>query len=255
MKTTFVTGFSASGFQMYGERMVRSFDQFNDAGFELMVYATDVTKNQKIYESLWLKHILTYHQEDIVGLNEFLDMYKGSSTVAGKGAFDKWNDKERRAKYSYRFDAYKFCRMVFTMWEAAHTIHNGYMIWLDGDNVVKQQIPEDIAERSLPDDCDYAYLGREPKHTETGFLVFRLPEALPILDAWVAYYKDGMFMDQKEWHSAFLFDRAREQFPDIKGNNFTPGGRGHVIHKCWVGKVFDHLKGARKISGKSPEAR
>ncbi len=248
METTIVTGFSGKGFAEYGLRFLKTFEAFNP-GHRLLLY-TDGTP------ALSSNALEQVEQRSIYDLSSFLSRWEGSKTCSGKAPVPGWNDKEKKNGYSYRFDAWKFCKMVYTMWAAAHRITEPcYMIWLDGDTVVRRDIPKNLAERALPAGYDYAYLGREPKHTETGFLVFRLPEALPILDAWAAFYTSDSFTGQKEWHSAFLFDRAREKFPEIKGYNLTPGGRGHVIHKCWVGSIFDHCKGNRKTRGHSPEAR
>lgn len=243
--TTIVTGFSAAGYVEYGQRFMESFKVHNP-GYELFVFTDGSVP-------LHIEH--HYQQLDIPGLASSLTRWKNALQVHGKAPTDRWNDKERRAGYSYRFDMFKFCKMIYTMWGAAQMVSTEYMIWLDGDTVVRKQLPPDLAERSLPEGFDYAYLGREPKHTETGYLVFRLPEVMPILDAWVGYCNDDSFKLQKEWHSAFLFDRARERFPEINGYNLTPGGRGHVIHKCWVGQYFDHCKGNRKKRGRSPEAK
>lgn len=250
METVIVTGFSGKGFVEYGQRFIDTFLEFN-SGYPLHLYTDGVPE-------LGIDRIEQFEQSDITGLPEFLAEWDHLPMAAGKEPNDKMNAKERKNKYSYRFDAMKFCKMVYTMWFAANKLASKgieYMIWLDGDTVVRREIGTSLAERALPAGFDYAYLGREPKHTETGFLVFRLPDVLPILSAWVAYYKSGTYLFQKEWHSAFLFDRAREQFPEIAGYNLTPGGRGHVIHKCWVGGVFDHCKGNRKSKGRSPEAR
>lgn len=245
MRTTIVTGFSAKGYGEYGRRFMETFAQHN-SGHDLHVYTEDVPL---------LGGCKQFQQGDIPGLNEFIRYAAGVPEAQGKKDNGSWRPKETRAKYSYRFDAFKFCRMVFTMHAAAHHIGEGYMVWLDGDTVVQRAIPEDLAERSLPGRKDYAYLGREPKHTETGYLVFRLPEALPLLNAWAHSYRHRTFLLEEEWHSAYLFDRARERCPGTRGHNLTPGGRGHVIHQCWVGGIFDHQKGARKGMKKSPEAK
>lgn len=253
MQTTIVTGFSGKGYKEYGQRFLDTFEKHNP-GLPLHLYTEDVPPINKL-------NVMQFQQKGIPGLKDFLHAWKGNKAVHGKQDTGWWSPKEQKAKYSYRFDAYKFCKMVFTMWGAATHIlkksnnEDQFMIWLDGDTVVRQGFPKNVATQALNTLCDYAYLGREPKHTETGFLVFRLPDAMPILTAWVDYYRTGSFVDQKEWHSAFLFDRAREQFPTIKGYNLTPGGRGHVIHSCWVGTIFDHTKGNRKRKGRSPEAR
>lgn len=246
MTNSVVTAFSAKGYREYGARMLESWAKYNH-GHHLVLYTQGIKETFLGVEQR--------EQEDIPGFVEFQEKWKDSPLAQGKEPVSgKWKQRELQVGYSYKFDGRKFQKMVAVMWHAAHAQGTGTMIWLDGDNVVRQSLPRDLFERWLPDDCDYAYLGREPKHSETGLVVFRLPEALPILDAWYAYYTQGTFLLEEEWHSAYLFDRARAQFPEIKGNNLTPGGSGHVIHKCEAGKWFDHCKGSRKHKGFSPES-
>jgi len=246
MQTTVVTAFSAEGYEQYGRRLIETYDRFGKA-LPLHVYSQDV-------------HLIggcaqQFPQSVCPGLDLFLAECAQVPEACGRKDQGSWKEKEIKAQYSYRFDAFKFVKMVAVMHAAGHNLGAGYMVWLDGDTVVRKPIPLDLAERSLPKGCDYAYLGREPKHTETGYVVFRLPEALPILDTWVNFYWSWKFLKQTEWHSAYLFDRARGAHPDIKGHNLTPGARGHAIHQCWVGGIFDHCKGKRKAKGRSPEAK
>lgn len=247
MQTTVVTGFSGEGYEEYGRLFMSSFKKHNP-NVPLHIYTDGV-------EDIEEPNVTQFEQSAIKGLSEFLDYAGGNPKFCGKPTHSKCKEKEVKAGYSYRFDAFKFCKMVYTMWAAAHNIGEGYMIWLDGDNVSRQPMPDNMAEISLPNGEMFAYLGREPKHTETGYLAFKLPEALPILDEWMGFYGNLCFQYEKEWHSAFLFDRARERHPSIKGNNLTPGGRGHVMANCWVGEFFMHNKGKRKKQGKSPEAK
>lgn len=256
MDTTIVTGFSAKGYDEYGKRFLSTFCEHNVHAIPLLIYTDGVA-------SLDIDNCTQFQQGDICALACFLDKYENYPITHGKERFDwigsnekaKWSEKEIKAGYSYRYDAYKFCKMVLTMWKALRDVKTEYMIWLDGDTVVRKGLPANLAKRALPNGYDYAYLGREPKHTETGFLVFKVDTMWPIIDAWAAYYHDATFVKEKEWHSAYLFDRARENYPELKGFNLTPGGRGHVIHKCWVGTYLDHCKGNRKRTGRSPEAR
>jgi hypothetical protein len=240
-----VTGFSAAGYKEYGKRLLDSYD----APFPLIVFTDGVEQ---------LEGVEQRDQSDIPGLPEFLARWKTSKAANGREPNEFWKEREYRLGYSFKWDAWKFCKMVFTMWAAAHMLHKRgetKMIWLDGDSVIRRTLPDDLFERAVPADCSFAYLGREPKHSETGFLAFRLPECLPILDSWVAFYAEDTFVDQQETHSAYLFDRAREMHTDIKGHNLTPSGSGHVIHQCWVGQYIDHLKGSRKTRGRSQEAK
>ena len=246
MTNTVVTAFSAKGYHEYGARMLESWAKYNN-GHKLVVYTSDMDQ--------CLPDVEQREQSDIPGFKEFLAKWDGNKAVAGREPIPgRWKQRELQVGYSYKWDSYKFFRMVAVMHHAAHAQGTGIMIWLDGDNVIREKSPHDLFTRWLPDDCAYAYLGREPKHSETGFVVFRLPDALPILDAWYAYYTYGTFLLEDEWHSAYLFDRAREQFPGIKGHNLTPGGSGHVIFQCSVGDWTMHNKGSRKSKGYSPEA-
>lgn len=244
----FVTGFSGKGYEQYGRRFLDSFELHGLQYKDLIVYTHD-------FEDELRPWVTQRQQDEIPGLLEFLEKYSTPETQGRKDPGGKWKLKELANGYSFRFDAHKFCRMVFVMHHAATQCKHEFMVWLDGDTVVRKTIPRALVSRALPNDCAYAYLGRPAKYTETGFLVFRVPEILPILEAWVGYYKTGRFKKEAEWHSAWLFDRARVRFPDIRGHNLTPNGSGHVIHQCWVGSIFDHCKGKRKIRGRSPEAK
>jgi hypothetical protein len=242
-----ITGFSDKGYNEYGWRLIDSYKKFNN-GYEMIAYTHGI-------KDTLAPSVRQREQDDIPGLMDFLNSHGTKPEVQGRADFEnRWKPKEKASGYSFRFDAYKFCRMVFTMRNAAYLCEKEYMVWLDGDTVIQKAIPTGFEQRALPDDCQYAFLGRPKKYTETGFLVFRIPEALPLLDAWANFYTRGTFLRESEWHSAWLFDRARERTPDIRGHNLTPDGHGHPIHQCWVGTIFDHCKGNRKLKGRSPEA-
>jgi hypothetical protein len=243
-----VTGFSDKGYAEYGHRFLDSYEKFGIHYRDLIVYTHGIKEQVRPW-------VTQREQNEIPGLLEFLDKYSNPTTQGRKDPDGRWKLKELANGYSFRFDAHKFCRMVFVMHHAATQCKYDHMVWLDGDTVVRKIIPPALISRALPKDCVYSYLGRPSKYTETGFLVFKVPEILPILEAWVGYYKTGRFLKESEWHSAWLFDRARIRYPDLRGHNLTPNGSGHVIHQCWVGTIFDHCKGKRKRRGRSPEAK
>lgn len=246
MTNIVVTAFSAAGYKEYGARMLESWALHNN-GHNLIVYTSGMDQV--------LKGVEQRRQEDIPGWLGFIERWKDTKLVQGKEIIPgKWKPRDIQKGYSYKFDALKFFRMSLVMNHAATVQANGKMIWLDGDTVIRQTLPDNLFARYLPGDCAFSYLGREPKHSETGWLIFRLPEALPVLHGWAEYYLTDSFIHEHEYHSAYLFDRAREKLPGIKGHNLTPGGEGHVIFKCDVGNYFMHNKGARKSKGFSPEA-
>lgn len=251
MSDRFCTAFHPEGYKAYGHRLVDSYATYNN-GFDLYVYASDL--GSKEYPFDVHGPTIFIEQYAIKELSEFQSRHKKNLEVQGKKDNGLWKDKDRRTGYNYRFDLLKFSKMIYVMWSEAHRDPTGRMVWLDGDCLLRKQLPDDFIDLALPDGYAYSYLGRGKKYSETGFLVFNLPDALPILDEWAGYCTNDTFFREKEQHSAYLFDRAREKHPDIKGYDLTPNGSGHPIYDCFVGEYISHLKGDRKYSGKCSQA-
>lgn len=250
MSDRFCTAFHPDGFRTYGHRLVDSFAKF--AGqWDMFVYASELGNPQ--YPMHFPKNISAIEQFDIPELSEFLDRHASNPHVHGRQPHSCWKPKDIQAGYSYRTDLHKFSRMIYVMWAEAHRDPTGRMVWLDGDCVLRKQLPDDFIDRALPNGEAYAYLGRGKKYSETGFLVFKLPQALPILDEWANFCTSDSFLEQKEQHSAYLWDRARERHPEIKGHDLTPNGGGHPIYECYAGEFIHHLKGSRKDRGVCPQ--
>ena len=132
------------------------------------------------------------------------------------------------------------------------------VIWLDGDVVSFADVPETLVDDLVPEDAAVTFLGRGPKHSEIGFLAFRIPLAVPLLQSmWRAYASD-IFLDLGEWHSAYVFDHAR-LFHEKRGmvtHDLTPDGRQHVWWQSELCRWLDHLKGDdRKERGMSGQRR
>jgi len=239
---TVCTGFSQSGYRLYGERFLESFDRHWPRSVDLKVYTeerTEVPRGE--CRSLF----------DIPGCAAFLDRHRGNVAANGREPRPGWSAKDRRAGYCYRFDAWKFCRMAMIPRDAARDLGDGILVWLDADVMTYRDVPEGFVE-GLIGDADVAYLGRVPKHSETGFIAFRLPEARRLIDAYADLYASDTVFDLLEWHSAYAFDQARGA-TGITGRDLTPSGRGHVWFQSPLGQYMDHLKGARKTIGASRE--
>lgn len=251
MSDRFVTAFHPEGFKQYGHRLIESFEQYA-CDFDIHIYASDMSDSR--YSGNIASNAVWHEQFDIQELSSFLYRHKDNDHVHGLKPNSSWKQRDLVAGYNYRFDMHKFSRMIYVMWAEAHRDPSGRMVWLDGDCVLREDLPEDFLNRSLPDGYAYSYLGRAKKYSETGFLVFNLPEVFPILDEWASFCTSDSFLKQPEQHSAFLFDRARELYADIKGYNLTPNGSGHPIYDCFVGEYIMHLKGDRKYKGVCPQA-
>jgi len=254
MTDRFCTAYHPAGFKQYGIKLVESYDKFS-LDLPIHVWASHYMEDPLYhpYSSKDGTKCIYHEQYSIPELRDFQYRYKNNPEVQGKKDNGLWKDKDRRAGYNYRFDLLKFSKMIYVMWAEAHRDPTGRMVWLDGDCLLRKQLPDDFIDRALPEGYAYSYLGRGKKYSETGFLVFDLPQALPILDEWASFCTLDSFLEQPEQHSAFLFDRARERHPDIKGYDLTPNGGGHPIYDTWVGEYIHHLKGSRKDKGFCPQ--
>lgn len=160
-------------------------------------------------------------------------------------------------KYNFRFDAPKWFKMALYAWHGCSLSimdDTDIAVWLDAD-VRFRAVPDADFFRDLVGDYHVAYLGRAPKHSETGCVVFRGFAGLSVAAAWAKCYESGGVLSYKEWHSAYIFDRVRErrEASAVRARNLTPGGRGHVWFQSPLGLWCDHLKGDRKKLGYSPE--
>lgn len=88
---------------------------------------------------------------------------------------------------NYIWNARKFAVKPFVWLDAALALGQGVLVWIDADCVVTARVPTTLASSTLAD-ADVAYLGRGDMHPETGVVVFRLPEARPLLQYCVDLY-------------------------------------------------------------------
>lgn len=246
---TVVTSYGHEGAALYGHRFVAQWWKHWPEKDRLVCYVESEVAEQP-GSRIEMRNLL-----GVSACAAFLARHRGSAAAHGRKPQPVWRQKERDAGYSFRTDAYKFCRKVFAVRDAARFIDDGVLAWLDADVVTTTPVPDDFVE-DLLGSADVAYLGRGRAHSECGFLAFRLPAARPVIETWAALYAtDGVF-SLPEWHDSFVFDVARRACPDVECRDLTPGGSGHVWCRSPLARYLDHLKGdERKRLGYSPELR
>lgn len=246
---TIVTGWSPKGWTEYARRFYETFEEFWPNQVKLIAYGEERPSRPMPrceFRSL----------ESIPGCMAFLQRYRGNAQANGREPAASWKARERQAGYSFRFDAWKFCRQGFIPWHAAQTLETPLMAWLDADVVTYKPVPRGTLEQLLPADKDLAYLGRGAKHSEIGFQLYRLTrerERVTRTYQMLALFKDlyatEAVFDLKEWHSAYCFDHARVVWMGITGghaHNLTPQGRSHVWLQSPLQPWMHHDKGDRK---------
>jgi len=141
----------------------------------------------------------------------------------------------------------------FVWHHAAKRVGRGIVAWLDADTVTTQTVPATIFEEMLGD-ADVAYLGRGQMHPENGCVVFRLPEAMPLVSwcrhaymrTWYRKWTDG-------WTDCHALAAGLRAVPGVRARDLT----SHVHQGEWrswvdafalspLGPYVMHLKGARQ---------
>jgi len=243
MKIEVVTGHYENGYREYGKRCLESFDRHWPANVKLTVY-TEYTFGCPGAE---IRHLY-----DLKEASSFLARHHDNPHAQGRQQKPGtcWKKKDSDAGYNFRFDALKFCKMAFYTADAARRSDADVLIWLDGDVLTFADVPGGFLENVIPDGHTCAFLGREPYHSETGFVAFTRSSAIPRL--WGDMYSSDSVFKLPEWHSAYCFDIARKTSGE-KCHNLTPGGKKHVWFASPLGTFSDHLKGRRKAQGYSNE--
>lgn len=257
---TVITGWSPSGYLEYGQRFAETFDRFWPKDVQLVVYGEEPVPLPRG----------EFRRLDVIpGCMEFLQRHDNPIARGRAPREDlraKWKPKWLQLGYSFRFDAWKFCRQGFIPYHAAGELGLKYSVplgqqrpllcWLDGDVVTHAKVPAGVIEGLLPPGKAVAYLGRGAKHSEIGFQLYDVIKAWPMLEMFSKIYSTDSIFRYKEWHSAYAFDEAREaMLPRELWHDLTPGGEGHVWHQSPLCAFTDHLKGDRKAKGRSHERK
>jgi hypothetical protein len=269
MSLTVCTGWNLAGWHQYGRRFLESFEANwpADVKLEICGERDAMEATSAAAGALEPRREITFRTlAAIPGCEGFIAEHGGDPVKCGRARRRDHNWKERAvaAGYNWRYDAVKFCRQGFIPHYVANRMGfehrpSDFLCWLDGDVVTHAKIShESVVTGLLPPSKSIAYLGRDPKHPDIAFQLYRLGDqrALEFLRNFKLEYSTGHVFDLKEWHSAFVWKHtlSRPYFLQV-AHNLTPGGSGHVWHQSPLAQWGDHLKGDRKDSGRSPERR
>jgi hypothetical protein len=195
------------------------------------------------------------------GVVEFLENIQDSDPI-----FRGLMKGENQTIYNYRYDAYRFCRKVFSITDAYWQNKNAdnpdrYMAWIDADTVFTAEVPRDFLVTQLGEDEFLAFLDRPHAYTEAGWMVFDTQHdyAFDFFYMYASVYTTGAFRYLGEWHDCYVLDFVRV-LSRVKCHRLTKGfsdeQMGHPFIHAEIGQYADHLKGPdRKKMGHSPERK
>jgi hypothetical protein len=225
MTEAVVTSFSPAGERQYGRRMVQTF-RAHWPGTPLVVYADVQTSLQGCEVRLTM---------EIPGWREIAAQLPRSNPEA-----------PRPDRYTWQ--ARRFAVKPFVWRDAARRLGSGLLTWLDGDTVTTAAVPDGFSAR-LMGEAVVAYLGRGSMHPETGYVGFRLPEAMPLLEWCCETYASGRFRTiASGWTDCHVLRAGLEAVP-VPAVNLTAGayvGKSHVWPVSPLAPYLTHYKGAQK---------
>jgi len=250
MKYSVVTSFSNAGFEKYGRKFIQTFNQYWPEEVDLHIYHEGLI--DKLYKGHYAYNILSVPECSL-----FIRRFHNDPLVNGRVVDQpyRWKKKCVNDGYNFRYDAYKFSKKVFAIYDVMKRVKDGKLFWVDADIVTFAQVTTKLLDGLLRSDHDTCYLGRSNSgHSECGFVGYNLDRAMArVFVGYFAglYANDGVFgMD--EWHDSYVYDKVREYFKSSLNDYCIPSTeRGHVFINSILGTVMDHLKGDRKDIGKS----
>ncbi len=205
MSYAVVTTFSQKGYEVYGKRMVESFEKFWPADIALYVYYEGEKPQDASPRAVWLS------------LDKVSDRNRFAATHTDGDPRD------------YRTCVVRYCHKVFAMTSAPRV--TGHLIWLDGDcesfapatPALLQEVCAELGQVG-------SFLGRpHARHTETGFWSVRTDNrGSQFLDELRKLYTSDEIMKLPELHDCMAFDSVRRKFEraGYRFRNICPGARG-----------------------------
>lgn len=252
MQIAVVTTINERLYQEYGHRFI---DTYNWP-FDLFVYSEDMSTIPNAEEKP--QNIILYNMyEKVPECKKFVDRnrhrsIKKSIIFGGFRAFKK-----------FIYDGVRFCYKVYAYTDMIIDNKNyDSLIFIDADSVFYKTINVDwIVKNIHKEHCMMSYLGRKkPTATETGFIYFNLnhDDAINYATTIQNMYNKDLIYREKEYHDGYIFDVVREGIENSKGiknHNLGDDENSHVQAHSILGEIYDHTKGKRKKSGRSPESK
>ena len=260
---TVVTTFHPEGMTTYGQRFLDSFAARVDKRIKLLCYAEDCTPNNPDPEQITVLDA----KQTLPKLNAFKDTWGNVPKANGKCP---WPEKRPRDYHKeFKWDAVRFANKVYAVFDACER-STDWCVWMDADTFIHSDWSYDQFANLLPDASYLTLVGRgkgSQTWPECGFYGMNLKNKTckEFLAEFERVYEDaenGIFQ-LDEWHDSYIMGDIVNKFKQNKKDNVydysaglyvktaKTGGGGHPLINSELGRWMDHMKGDRKITGKS----
>ena len=192
------------------------------------------------------------HKNDPVANGEVQEIPSGVRRLQGAGNKDK-------NKGSYLWDAVRFAHKTFAVDHAIKNCPTDYVLWLDADTYTFRPIKSDFVTGLLPEDKLVNFLGRGEKYPECGWVCYNKKHSKikQFMEYWTDLYIKDTIFNELEWHDSYLFWQCVKRIAPNDGVDIGKGAGAkghHVFINSVLGAYVDHMKGKRKVKGKSSKS-
>ena len=254
MKYTVITTFHQAGLELYGQKMIDTFEQYWPESVDLVIYAENCSPVVR-KSNVRVVDLLEVSKE----CRRFVKRHRDNPEA--HGGLGPHNEHDWTEKKSFKWQAVRFCYKVFAVKHALNNIDSDWIIWLDADTQTHSTIPESWLPTVCPDPYLISYLGRTDRyHSECGWVGYNKqhPQGVAFANEFARMYEEDEIFNHREWHDSYIWDVVRRRFQDQGAEFFdlnpepdTKGIAGHPFINSELGKYMDHKKGDRKGRGHS----
>jgi len=265
MSIIVVTTFHKPGLDLYGQKFLDSFAKNVDNKIKLVVYAEDCNPINTNPDQITILDA----KQSLPSLNAFKSKWKDVPKANGIPPDHIKAKRPRDWNKAFKWDAVRFANKVYAVFDVWKKRQATWIVWMDADTYIHSPWSYTEFTQLLPNNKYVTYVGRgkgSQTWPECGFYGFNLnhPVAHSFLEDFERMYEDadnGMFT-LDEWHDSYIFGIILDRYKDFKDASLDysdgiynttakTGGGGHPLINSVLGKWMDHMKGDRKIAGKS----
>ena len=219
-----VTTFSPRGYDVYGRRFIETFNEFwPDGPVKLFIYYEGEKPDDAVEWADW--RCLDTDSDR----TKFMVRYQDPIEPI-------WDYTKGIVKYSHK---------VWAMTAVPRSFSR--IFFLDGDTETVAPVTLDYLDSLIPKGYVASYLGRERRHSETGFLAFNTREkGDDFLRDFRLVYKKGDIAKLPAWHDCAAFDFMRDRYEEAgyKFKNLSPDCKGlNAFSQSPLEQCFRHNKG------------
>ena len=148
---------------------------------------------------------------------------------------------------------------TFAVDHGLKTIDADYVLWLDADTYTFRKINKDFVTGLLPKNKLVNFLGRGDKYPECGWVCYnkKHPKIEEFMQYWTSLYIRDTIFEELEWHDSYLFWQCVKLIAPNDGVDIGKGAGAkghHVFINSVLGAYIDHMKGKRKVKGRSSKS-